>query len=325
MSGNNQLDRVVWLIILGIALAFQLGATRTVQGEERYSGGITYNVTSVDDPLIYIEGEGTVVNFEAPYHGYIFVSSDSPGATLNFRGEASANVVSAGPGSYVNFYAGTVDFLVSVDLDAHVTIYGEKFTVFDELKRTTYECQPGKKLSVTRARVTSYNKWDSKLFAGRMSCVPNASILLDTELRNLNVQIDVMPDSNPSVINPYSNGVVPVAVLSNETFDATKILPETVRFAQARVAASGKGKHMANAEDVDKDGDDDMVFHFRTKDLKLEEDVTKAVVELTGKLKNQVEGQNTRLNNGGALIIGTDSVYILRPKKKTAFSNGSQR
>jgi len=325
MSGNNQLNRAVFLLILGITLVFQLNATPKAQGEVRYSGGITYNVTNVDDPLIYIEGEGTVVNFEAPYHGYIFVSPDSPGATLNFRGEASASVISAGPGSYVNFYGGTVDFLVSVEVDAHVTIYGEKFKVFDELKRTTYECQPGKKLSVTRARVTSHNKWGSKLFAGRISCEPNASILLDTESKNLTVQIDVMPGSNPSVINPNSKGVVPVAVLSNETFDATQILPESVRFAEGRVASSNKGKLMANAEDVDKDGDDDMVFHFRTEDLQLREGGSKVVVKLTGKLKHQVEGQNTRLDNGGVLITGTDNVYILRPRKKTAISNGSQQ
>ena len=316
MIGHNQRNKTAFLMILGTALAYQLCATLTVQAEVRYSGGITYNVTNADDPLIYIEGEGTVVNFEAPYHGYIFVSPDSPGATLNFRGEAGANLISAGPGSYVNFYGGSVDFLVSVETDAHVTIYGDKFTVYDELKRTTYECQPGKKLSVTRAIVTAENKWGSKLFRSRISCVPNAFVLLDTESRNINVQIDVKPESNPSVINLDSNGVVPVAVLSSEKFDATQVLPETVRFAEASVAMSQKGKYMANAEDVDKDGDDDMVFHFRTQDLKLDDGATKAVVKLTGRIKSHAVDQSAGQANDSALIVGTDNVYILRPEKK---------
>jgi hypothetical protein len=315
MIGHNQRDRVLFLLILGTVLAYQLFTTLAVQGDERYSGGTTYNITDVDGFLLYIEGDGTVVNFDATYSGLIFVSPDSPGATLNFRGDSCANLISAGPGSYVNIYGGTVDFLVSVEPDAHVTIYGEKFTVYDELKRTTSEYQPGKKLSVTRAIVTAYNKWGSKFFTGRVSCVPNAFVLLDTESENLNVQIDVKPESNPSVISLYSEDVVPVAILSNETFDVKQVLPDSVRFAGARVA-SKNGKPMANAEDVDKDGDDDMVFHFKIDDLKLEDGVTKAVVKLTGQLKSKAAGQSANQTNDRVLITGTDTIFIMRSKNK---------
>ena len=85
MESRTQRKRVVFSLILAIALAYQLFAGLAAQGEERYSGGTTHDITDVDDSLVYIEGEGTIVNFEATFHGIIFVSPDSPGATLNFR------------------------------------------------------------------------------------------------------------------------------------------------------------------------------------------------------------------------------------------------
>ncbi len=316
MESRDQRKRVIFSLILAIALAYQLFAGLVAQGEERYAGGATHDITDVDDSLVYIEGEGTIVNFEATFHGFVFVSPDSPGATLNFGADARANLISAGPGSCVNLYGGSVDFLVSVEKGARVTVYGEKFTVFDELKRTTNESQPGTKLSVTRARVTAYDQWGSKLFTGRISCVPGASVLLETEAKNLKVQIDVKPDSHPSVIDLDSGGVVPVAALFDESFDATQVLPETVRFAGARVAVGSGGKRLANAKDVDKDGDDDMLFHFKSKDLKLMNGVKVAELRLTGRLKYPVAAQSAGRTNDGKLISGSDRVFILRSEKK---------
>lgn len=316
MESRDQRKRVIFSLILATALVYQLFAGLAAQGEERYAGGTTYDITDVDDSLVYIDGEGTVVNFEATFRGFVFVSPDLPGATLNFGADARANLISAGPGSYVNLYGGSVDFLVSVDLKANVTIYGEKFVVFDELKRTTSECQPGTKLSVTRARVTAYDKWDSKLFTGRISCVPNASVLLASKSKNLDVQIDIKPDSDPSAIDLDSGGVVPVAVLSDGTFDATQVLPETVRFAGARVAVGSGGKRLASVKDVDKDGDDDMLFHFKTKDLKLMNGVKVAELRLTGQLKSPAAAQSAGRPKDGKLISGSDRVFILRSEKK---------
>ena len=317
MERRNQSTRVVLSSILGIALAFQVCAVPLARGQERYSGGITRDVRDVDDSVVHIDGKGTIVNFAATFQGVIFVSPDSPGATLNFLADARANIISAGPGSYVNLYGGTVDFLVSLEPDAHVAIYGEKFVVFDELKRATSELKPGTKLSVTRARVAAYDKWGEKLFTGRVSCEPDAFVLLRTRPKNLKVQIDVEPDSNMSVIDLDSEGTVPVAVLSDETFDATQVLPETVRLAGAGVALDEKGKHLAKVADVDKDGDDDMLFHFTISDLKLEEGVKEARLTLTGKLKDPAAAQSTRPTKAGTLVSGSDNVHILCSKEKT--------
>lgn len=315
MDSRDQRKRVIFSLILGLALVHHLFAVLAAQGEERYSGGTTHEITDVDDPLVYIEGEGTIANFEASYQGFIFVSPDLPGATLNFGKDARANLISAGPGSSVNLYGGSVDFLVSVELDARVAIYGETFVVFDELKRTTKEYEPGTKLTVTRARVTAYDKWGAKLFNGRVSCVPGASVLLETKSKHVDVKIDVDPARHPSFIDLGADGTVPVAVFSNETFDATKVLPETVRFAGASVARGSGGKRMANAKDVDKDGKDDMLFHFQTKDIKLAKGLRVADLKLTGQLKGQAAPQS-----GGRAdrkpISGSDRVFIQRSEKK---------
>lgn len=73
------------------------------------------------------------------------------------------------------------------------------------------------------------------------------------------VDIDIKPGSDPNSIHPRSNGVIPVAILTTEDFDATTVDPETVVFAGASPV------HYA-IKDVDKDRDYDLILHFRTQD-----------------------------------------------------------
>ena len=108
----------------------------------------------------------------------------------------------------------------------------------------------------------------------------------------IEVEIDIKPGSDPNSINLKSKGVVPVAVLTTD-FDASTIDPETVVFAGAVPVRS-------TLEDVDSDGELDMLFHFKTQDLDLTEDSTGAT--LTGKTLDEVD------------ITGTDTVNIV-PKK----------
>lgn len=74
------------------------------------------------------------------------------------------------------------------------------------------------------------------------------------------VAIDIKPGSNPNSINLKSKGVVPVAVLTTNEFDASTINPSTVVFA-------GASPLRWSMEDVDNDGDGDLVLHFETGDL----------------------------------------------------------
>jgi len=105
------------------------------------------------------------------------------------------------------------------------------------------------------------------------------------------VNIDIKPGGNPNNINLKSQGVVPVAVLTTEDFDASTINADSVIFA----GASPKRWKMT---DVDGDGDRDMLFHFETQDL----------VELNGDSTEATLGGET---SDGVSFEGTDSVNIV--------------
>lgn len=82
------------------------------------------------------------------------------------------------------------------------------------------------------------------------------------------VEIDIKPGSWPNTINLGSNGVIPVAILTTETFDATSVNPSTVQLEGLGVAVRGKSeKLLANEEDVDEDGDIDLVMKIETENL----------------------------------------------------------
>jgi uncharacterized repeat protein (TIGR01451 family) len=79
----------------------------------------------------------------------------------------------------------------------------------------------------------------------------------------LNVDIDIMPDSYPNFINPASKGVIPVAILTTDDFDATTVDASTLTFGPGGARKAHKKAHY---EDTDGDGDIDLLLHFRTKD-----------------------------------------------------------
>ncbi|MBI2060122.1 MAG: S8 family serine peptidase [Nitrospirae bacterium] len=109
------------------------------------------------------------------------------------------------------------------------------------------------------------------------------------------ILIDIKPGSFPNSINLRSSGVIPVAIPSTEEFQAASVDVETVRFGPA-----GAGMDHSAFEDVDQDGDLDLVLHFRTQETGLEPGDTQAA--LTGK---------TLKEHGSRPIVGVDSVRIV--------------
>ena len=75
------------------------------------------------------------------------------------------------------------------------------------------------------------------------------------------VTIDIKPDSDPNSINLKSKGVIPVAILTTPDLDATTVDAETVRFGPDQAHPTQYA-----LEDVDGDGDLDLILHFRTQD-----------------------------------------------------------
>ena len=80
----------------------------------------------------------------------------------------------------------------------------------------------------------------------------------------LQVEIDVKPDSDQNTINIGSNGTIAVAILTAGDFDAMMVNTDSVVFAGALA------DHFSY-EDVDGDGDTDLLMHFRTNETNLEQ------------------------------------------------------
>ncbi len=110
--------------------------------------------------------------------------------------------------------------------------------------------------------------------------------------RTIDIDIDIKPGSYPNSININSKGVIPVAILTTDDFDAADVDPETVRFGPAEVSPV----HYA-LEDVDGDGDIDMILHFKTQE--------------TGIALGDTEASLTGETYSGQKIEGTDSVRVI--------------
>jgi len=107
----------------------------------------------------------------------------------------------------------------------------------------------------------------SYVFEGGVDYMPLADPVAST-CGVLLVDIDIKPGSYPNAINLDSHGLIPVAILSSEDFDATTVDPETVELAGAGVAVRGKSnKYMAQLEDVNADGLVDLINHVATENL----------------------------------------------------------
>jgi len=117
------------------------------------------------------------------------------------------------------------------------------------------------------------------------------------------VEIDIKPGSDPNSINLKSKGVVPVALVSTEEFDATAIFEDepVVNFVGAEAVRWA-------VEDVDGDGVDDVILHFKTQDLGLDDTSTEGELTI-----------GSSYDPSGNLItshVGQDTVNIV-PKGKS--------
>ena len=119
----------------------------------------------------------------------------------------------------------------------------------------------------------------------------------------ITVAIDIKPGSYPNAINLGSYGLIPVAILSDQQFDATTVDAETVELAGAGVAVRGRAnKYMAHSEDVNGDGLLDLVVQVGTENLDAGS-LQDGYAILTGK------------TYGGVPIEGKDEIIIVPPEK----------
>ena len=84
--------------------------------------------------------------------------------------------------------------------------------------------------------------------------------------------IDIRPGSDENPVNLRSRGLLPVAVLSTDAFDATTLDPAAITLgdndgADTPVATRRNGTLFASLEDVNEDGLLDLVLHFEVQAL----------------------------------------------------------
>lgn len=84
-----------------------------------------------------------------------------------------------------------------------------------------------------------------------------------------NILIDVKPGSEEDPVNINDKGVTPVAILTANGFDATTIDRTTIRFGVGE--ATPVHKSLGHVEDVDNDGDMDLMTHFTTGETGLQD------------------------------------------------------
>ena len=118
------------------------------------------------------------------------------------------------------------------------------------------------------------------------------------------VTIDIKPGTFPNRITLLSFGVVPVAVLTTNDFDANQFTPEMAHLTDAANAmvngCAGATAARWTRGDVNGDGLRDLVFFFNTQDLDLTSSSTAATLMAHG-----VYG-----SLGTIHIMGTDSVKV---------------
>jgi probable HAF family extracellular repeat protein len=110
------------------------------------------------------------------------------------------------------------------------------------------------------------------------------------------VTIDIRPGSTTNPINLVSKGVVPVAILTTDSFDATTVDPASVCFGDAEDSNQrdcSESHGTGHIEDVNGDGRPDLLLHFDTRETGIDAGDTTAA--LTGKTLSgtSIEGSDT--------------------------------
>ena len=117
------------------------------------------------------------------------------------------------------------------------------------------------------------------------------------------VSLDIKPGGYPNTINLSSRGLLPVAVLTTDSFDASLFTPEMAHLSDAASTEEGcMGATYVRwtREDVNGDGRLDLVFFFAIQSLDFTTSTTAATLMAHGSYGSET-----------LHIMGTDTVKII--------------
>ena len=112
------------------------------------------------------------------------------------------------------------------------------------------------------------------------------------------VEIDVKPVDDANKINLSSKGLLPIAVLTTDTFDTARFSPQMAHLSDSRTAMGCNGAMAIRwiYTDVNGDGRQDLVFFFKVQELDLTPTTTSVTVMAHGPYDSTVihiEGMDT--------------------------------
>lgn len=111
------------------------------------------------------------------------------------------------------------------------------------------------------------------------------------------VDIDIKPGSDLNIIDPDAKGLIPVAILTTDEFDATHVDVDSIVIAGRGVAERTEGsKPMVEFKDVDDDGDTDLLVQIE------------ACIE--GETWNTGTVDLTAETLDGTIIMGSDYIQV---------------
>lgn len=133
----------------------------------------------------------------------------------------------------------------------------------------------------------------SAVRADEMSCPPPTY-----------VTIDIKPGNSQNRIKLSSRGVLAVALLTTQDFDASQFIPEMAHLSDANIAmtegCTGAIAQRWSLDDENGDGQLDLVFFFKIQDLNLTLSSTAATLMAHGSYTSTA-----------VHIVGTDSVQVV--------------
>jgi hypothetical protein len=263
-------------------------------------GGPVYSwtdISGVGTPLSFpsYEDDGTVgpipIGFDFPFYGntfsQLYVCSNGWMSFTNGSLETYSNqpLPSAGSSVPENLLAAWWDDMVYDESDGNEAYYyndGSRFIVQMYIRRIADFSPPFYLFQVILYSngdiVYQYNTLDVTLnsctigiqngtkddgltVAYNDGAYPHEELAVRFSPPSSGMTIDIKPGSDDNPVNPRSQGVIPVAILTTPDFDATTVDVSTIAFGPLGATYIHRNPHIS---DVDGDGDMDLMLHFRT-------------------------------------------------------------